>query len=161
MEPKSQAWIEEQESLIRDAFDLFDTDKANALMPEDVGNVMRALGAYPSESQLMKEYMPVLKDDENGGYVPHKKFEKEMLRILTTRECEPSSADAMMQAFRAIDANNTGVISAELLEELLVTKGTAFRPKEVEAFLEVAKDGETGNIYYEDYVALLFQRQAL
>lgn len=146
------------EGQIRDAFDLFDTDKANALIQEDVGNAMRSLGAFPSEAQLMKEYMPVLRDDDNGGYIPYKNFEKEMLRIMASKECEPSPADLMMQAFRTIDSSNTGIVSAELLEELLVTKGTAFRPKEVEAFLDVAKDPETGNIFYEDYVALLYHR---
>jgi Ca2+-binding EF-hand superfamily protein len=156
-ESKTQAWIEEHEVKIRDAFDLFDTDKANALMQEDCGNVMRALGIFPSEAQLMKEYLPVLRDDDNGGYVTYKKFEREVLRILATKECEPSNADTMMQAFRTIDTGNTGVISAELLEELLVTKGTAFRPKEVEDFLDAAKDSETGNIYYEDYVSLLYK----
>lgn len=41
------------------------------------------------------------------------------------------------------------------MEQLLTTKGTAFRPKELDQFMLVAKDPSDGNIYYEDYVALL------
>ena len=50
-----------------------------------------------------------------------------------------------------------GFIDAEHMRELLETKGTPFRPKEMENFLSRAKDMETGNIYYEDYVAVLTQ----
>jgi len=158
VESKSIEWKEEMEGKIAEAFSLFDRDNANAVVQEDVGNIMRALEVFPSESVLLKDYLPVLKDDDNGGYVPYKNFEALMLRILVNKESERSSAETVMQAFRAIDVGSTGMISSELLEELLVTKGTAFRPNEVEQFLEAAKDPETGNIYYEDYVELLFNK---
>lgn len=158
VESKSIEWKEEMEGKIAEAFSLFDRDNANAVVQEDVGNIMRALEVFPSESVLLKDYLPVLKDDDNGGYVPYKNFEALMLRILVNKESERSSAETVMQAFRAIDVGSTGMISAEMLEELLVTKGTAFRPNEVEQFLEAAKDPETGNIYYEDYVELLFSK---
>ena len=63
----------------------------------------------------------------------------------------------MLHAFRTIDSDSAGYISAEYLEELLTSRGAPFRPKEIEAFLSVARDPETGNIYYEDYVALLMK----
>ncbi|KAH8065148.1 Ca2-binding protein [Aureococcus anophagefferens] len=48
----------------------------------------------------------------------------------------------------------------EILPDMMVrgpaSSGRApFREKEIDAFLSVAKDLETGHIYYEDYVALL------
>ena len=159
METKSQEWIEQTEAKIREAFDLFDKDKADAIIQEEVGTVMRALGAYPTERQLVLEILPEMQDDEPTGFVSYQKFEKKMLQILATKECDPDSGDILLQAFRTIDTENTGFISAELMEELLTTKGTPFRPKELEAFLMVGKDPETGNIYYEDYVALLMKNQ--
>lgn len=47
-------------------------------------------------------------------------------------------ADAC-QAFRAIDEKGTGYIETAKMSELLVTKGTPFRAKEIEAFLSIAK----------------------
>ena len=41
------------------------------------------------------------------------------------------------------------------MRDMLTTKGVPFREKEIEAFTAVAKDLETGRVYYEDYVALL------
>ncbi|KAH8093507.1 Ca2-binding protein [Aureococcus anophagefferens] len=58
-------------------------------------------------------------------------------------------------AFRVFDEDGKGYIEANRLREALITKGTPFREKEIDAFLSVAKDLETGHIYYEDYVALL------
>jgi|Transcript_30082 Ca2+-binding EF-hand superfamily protein len=160
METKSQEWIEQTEAKIREAFDLFDKDKADAIIQEEVGTVMRALGAYPTERALVLEILPEMQDDEPTGFISYQKFEKKMLQILATKECDPDSGDVLLQAFRTIDHENTGFISAELMEELLTTRGTPFRPKELEAFLMIAKDPETGNIYYEDYVALLMKNQA-
>ena len=159
METKSQEWIEQTEARIREAFDLFDKDKADAIIQEEVGTVMRALGAYPTERALVLEILPAMQDDEPTGFISYAKFEKKMLQILASKEWEPDSADLLLQAFRTIDHENTGFISAELIEELLTTRGTPFRPKEVELFMMEAKDPETGNVYYEDYVALLMKNQ--
>ncbi len=159
MDTKSQEWIEQTEAKIREAFDLFDKDKADAIIQEEVGTVMRALGAYPTERGLVLDILPEMQDEEPTGFVSYKKFEKKMLQILASKECDPDSGDMLLQAFRTIDSDGTGFISAELLEELLTSRGTPFRPKELESFLLVARDPETGNIYYEDYVALLMKNR--
>jgi len=49
METKSPEWIAETEMKIREAFDLFDKDKSDAIIQEEVGTVMRYLGVYPTE----------------------------------------------------------------------------------------------------------------
>lgn len=157
METKTQEWIEQTEAKIREAFDLFDKDRADAIIQEEVGTVMRALGAYPTERQLVLEILPEVQDDEPTGFVSYQKFEKKMLNLLATKEYDPDSGDMLLQAFRTIDTENTGFISSELLEELFTSRGTPFRPKELEAFMLVAKDPETGNVYYEDYVQQLMK----
>ena len=59
-----------------------------------------------------------------------------------------------------IYAEGSGRVTSELMEEYLTTKGTAFRGKELENFFMVSKDPESGNIYYEDYIALLQKSHA-
>ncbi len=116
---------------------------------------MRALGAFPTERALVLNILPEMQDDEPTGLVSYRKFEKVMLNILATKEWEPDSSDVILQAFRTIDTDNKGFITSDVMEELLGSRGTAFRPKELESFLLAAKDPETGNIFYEDYVSLL------
>jgi Ca2+-binding EF-hand superfamily protein len=153
-EMKGVQWIEETQTKIREAFELFDKDKTDSIIQEEVGTVMRALGAYPDERQLVLTYLPDMQDEESTGFVSYARFEKVMLNILASRECEPDSSELLLQAFRTIDAEGQGWISAEILEAMLTSKGTPFRPKELENFLQAAKNPETGNIFYEDYVAL-------
>ncbi len=143
---------------IRETFDLFDKEKSDTVVVEEVGTIMRALGAYPSERTLVKELLPEMQGDEPTGFVHYENFVKVMLRVLASKEFEPDSGDILLQAFRTIDTNNTGYIPADVMEDLLTAKGTPFRPKEIEGFLHVSKDSETGNIYYEDYIAMLSKR---
>ena len=90
---------------------------------------MRALGAYPTEKDLVLKYIPGMKDDDQSDFISYNKFEKTMLEILSTKECD---------------------YVIELTLYLV-------RPKELEAFMQAAKDPTTGNIFYEDYVALLIK----
>ncbi len=159
MEGKSQEWVDSTEARIREVFDLFDKDKTDTIVQEEVGTVMRALGAYPTERALVLEILPAMQDDEPTKLVSYKKFERKMLQILASREWEPDSEDLILQAFRTIDSANQGFISSDVMEELLVSKGTAFRPEELESFMLAARDNETKNIYYEDYVASLQKKK--
>lgn len=155
MNMKPHDWIEANKIRIRDAFDLFDKTKSDSIQEEDIGTVMRALGAFPSERQLVTDVMPQLSEEERPGFVLYRKFEKKMLSIMINHEYEPDTASILLQAFRTIDKENSGFITAEELQHLLSSGGTAFRPEELESFFAVAKDPETGNVYYEDYVSSL------
>ena len=155
METKSQEWIETNQVRIREVFELFDRDKSDSILQEEIGTVMRALGAFPTEKQLVFDILPQLSDDENSGFIGYKNFEKKMLSMLANREYERDTIDILLQAFRTIDKKNNGFIPADELESLLSSRGTAFRSKELESFFSIAKDPETGNVYYEDYAALL------
>ncbi|OQR93072.1 hypothetical protein ACHHYP_02945 [Achlya hypogyna] len=113
---------------IRGAFDMFDKDRKGCMQ-----------------------------DDEPSTFVTYEKFEKKMLEVMYSHEYEPDSDETLMAAFRVLDPEKKGYIEADTMRELLLTKGTPFREKELEGFLHVAKDAETGKIYYEDYISLLTQ----
>ncbi|TYZ69352.1 hypothetical protein PybrP1_008914 [[Pythium] brassicae (nom. inval.)] len=142
---------------IRAAFDMFDKDKKGCVVQEEVGTIMRYLGAYPSEKDIIKKILPEMQEDEPSTFVTFERFEKKMLEVLYTNEYEPDTDEALLAAFRTIDAEKRGYIEADTMRELLITKGTPFREKELEAFLGVAKDPQTGRIYYEDYIAVFMQ----
>lgn len=58
-----------------------------------------------------------------------------------------SRSVAVCQAFRAIDEKGVGYIETAKMSELLVSEGTPFRAKEIEAFLSVAKVCVRGDTY--------------
>ncbi|KAE9071070.1 hypothetical protein PF010_g26021 [Phytophthora fragariae] len=111
---------------------------------------MRYLGAYPTEKDIMKKNLPEMQGGEPSTFVTHDRFEKKMLEVLYTNEYEPDADETLLAAFRVIDTEKKGYIEAEVMRELLTTRGTPFREKEME-------DPPTGRIYYEGYIALLIQ----
>mmetsp|Transcript_4571 Transcript_4571/g.7396 ORF Transcript_4571/g.7396 Transcript_4571/m.7396 type:complete len:161 (-) Transcript_4571:243-725(-) len=144
-----------QSKKIKDAFSLFDKEKKFCVIQEEVSTIMRYLGAYPTEKAMVKEILPEIQDDEPTAFVQYDRFEQKMLEILASHEWDPDPPDVILQAFRTLDPDGLGYIDASRMKELLVTKGTPFREKELDAFMTVAKDMDTARIYYEDYVALM------
>mmetsp|Transcript_983 Transcript_983/g.1372 ORF Transcript_983/g.1372 Transcript_983/m.1372 type:complete len:80 (+) Transcript_983:2-241(+) len=64
----------------------------------------------------------------------------------------PDDHDTLMQAFKVLDTDNTGLIDEQVMIEALTSNNYAFHDKEIELFLSVAKDVRTGKINYEKYV---------
>ncbi|KAJ0409669.1 hypothetical protein P43SY_008541 [Pythium insidiosum] len=136
----NQRLLEEEaarKARIRQAFDMFDKEKKGCVIQEHVKLQMQ--------------------EDEPSTFVTYDRFEKKMLEVMYTNEYAPDTDETLLAAFRVIDTEKRGYIEADVMRELLITKGTPFREKEMEAFLSVAKDPQTGRIYYEDYIALLMQ----
>ncbi|KAJ1461567.1 hypothetical protein M885DRAFT_506581 [Pelagophyceae sp. CCMP2097] len=154
-EARDEGWYVETKKKIREAFQLFDKDRKGCVIQEEVSTIMRYLGAYPTERAMVKEILPDMMEDEPSAFVKYERFEPKMLEILAEGDWEPDSEEVLLQAFRVFDPEGRGYIEATKLREFLITKGTPFREKEIDAFMSVAKDMETGHIYYEDYVALL------
>jgi Ca2+-binding EF-hand superfamily protein len=77
-----------------------------------------------------------------------------MLQLIAEKKYQPDTRDVLLQAFRTIDTQNKGYITADMMETYFLGYGVPFRTDELEAFFKVARDPATGNVYYEDYVAL-------
>ena len=104
---------------------------------------------------MTSEVLPKLQQNEGSSSVSYDRFEELALDLLASRVWEPDTEDTLLQAFKALDEENTGFIEATRLRELLLTKGTPFRDKEIDSFLQVAKDPDTGLVYFEDYISLM------
>ena len=67
-----------------------------------------------------------------------------MLEILAEGDWEPDSEEVLLQAFRVFDEDGKGYIEANRLREALITKGTPFREKEIDAFLSAMEARDRG-----------------
>lgn len=140
---------------IKAAFGLFDRDNKNVVVKEEIGTIMRYLGAYPTEEELVTDILPQIQDDEETQFVKYDRFEPFMVRVLVEKSYEPDSEEVILQAFKVLDPDNQGYIDEDTIVDLLTENEWAFREKEVEDFLRVAKDLDTGYIHFEDYVGAL------
>ncbi|CAM9386722.1 unnamed protein product, partial [Laminaria digitata] len=135
-------------------------DRAGSVVQEEVSTIMRYLGTYPTEKAMVTDILPEIQARNRGGdnptdHVAYVAFETKMLEIMASRAWDPDPPEVLLRAFRAIDEEGAGYIETGRMNELLVSKGTPFRAKEIESFMSAAKDAETGHIYFEDYVASL------
>ena len=84
------------------------------------------------------------------------KIESIAIELLQSRKYESDSSETLLQAFRVLDTENLGFLPLDIMIQLMETEGkNPLQGKEVESFIAAAKDSETGDVYYEDYVALL------
>ena len=152
--------VEGAKKRIRAAFELFDKEGKGCVIQEEVSTIMRYLGAFPSEKDMVEKILPEIQEDEPTAFVTYGKFEELMLQVLTTHDYDfllPDTEHVLLAAFKTLDADNKGYLEADRMRELLTTRGTYFRGKEIEGFMSVAKDIDTGHIFYEDYIAMLTQ----
>merc|ERR1712110_1374450 len=61
--------------------------------------------------------------------------------------------DVIVKAFKLFDKENKGVVSAEVMTEVLKSQADRFNDEEIKNFLDLAKPNEEGNI---DYKALCY-----
>lgn len=93
----------------------------------------RPRGPHAPHARNYDRILPQIQEDEPTAFVTYEKFERKMLDVLRNSEYSPDSSDMMLQAFRVLDTEKKGYITAERMEELLSTKGTPFREKEMES----------------------------
>ena len=142
---------------VRAAFDLFDRNSRGLIVKEEIGAILRYLGAFPSDEQLLNEILPQIQDDEDVAHVKYEKFERLMVRVMVDHEYEPESEETLLQAFRTLDPQNLGYIPEEIMLQLLTGNDWPFRDNEIEDFVGFAKDPQTGLINYHEYVSKLMQ----
>lgn len=150
-----EAWVNNKKREIREAFALFDKEGKGQVIEEEAPTILRFLGIYPSEREMVREILPAMRDDEPTKTIAYDRFETKVLQLAQSGHYEPATEEQLLQAFRVMDPDGNGYVEAQFMRDLLVSKGTPFRDKEIDAFFSVARDMETGHIYYEDYIALL------
>lgn len=61
--------------------------------------------------------------------------------------------DTLVQAFKILDSENTGVLHKDFVSEMLSTQGKRFTPEEIEQVMEISPVDVAGNL---DYKALCY-----
>lgn len=152
------ARLEKLRKCIREAFSFFDKVGNGTVFQEEVGTIMRYLGQFPSETDVVEVILREMQDDDPSNVVTYENFEKMMLRSLHEHEYDPDDSETLLAAFRVLDPEGRGWLDANQMREYLASGPVGFREKEMSEFLDFAKDKEstdTTKIYYEDYVAKL------
>lgn len=128
---------EQEEAEARECFALFDRDHDGRIAISELGLIMRSLGRAPTQLEV-KEYekminkgtphAPVADGTGNDTFDINGLFEVLTKSWKSLQEEE----EAILNAFRVFDKENTGKIDAEELRHIFVTLGDTLTQEEVQ-----------------------------
>lgn len=107
--------------------------------------IMRSLGMSPTITELKKYYK------DKGGQISFADF----LDIMHTHTKRENIPQEILDAFRACDPSNRGVISVRDLKHILQGWGEKLNPREAERFYREAKIPQSGQVRYEDMMKVI------
>lgn len=99
---------------------------------------MRYLGMFPSEAQVnldLSNNVHLTKDDPDSATLKYENVEGYLLDLIQNKEYRPSSYERMMEAFRTLDTNNTGMIRISLFKILVQKNDLMYTDRELEEFI--------------------------
>ncbi|KAH7649065.1 centrin like protein [Cryptosporidium bovis] len=142
---------EEQKQEIKEAFELFDTEKTGRIDYHELKVAMRALGFDVKKAQvleLMREY-----DKSGSGHVEYKDF----VEIMTQKILERDPREEILKAFKLFDDDNTGKISLKNLRRVARELGENITDDELQAMIEEFDKDMDGEINEEEFISIMKQ----
>lgn len=145
---------EEQKTEVKEAFDLFDTDKTGAIDYHELKVALRALGfdvRKPEVIELMREY-----DKTSSGRIDYPDF----MEIMTRKIAERDPNEEILKAFRLFDEGNTGFISLKNLRRVSRELGEQLSDDELQAMIDEFDKDNDGQISKDEFLAIMKQTSA-
>ncbi|OAV99314.1 hypothetical protein PTTG_04595 [Puccinia triticina 1-1 BBBD Race 1] len=140
---------EEQKLEIKEAFELFDTDKDGAIDYHELKVAMRALGFELKKPEILK----ILRDhDKQGqGLIEFNEFDKVMTEKIQARD----PREEILRAFKLFDTDNTGKISLRDLRKISKELGENLDEEELSAMIEEFDLDQDGEINEQEFFAIM------
>nr|XP_015215761.1 PREDICTED: centrin-3 [Lepisosteus oculatus] len=146
---KRRELTEEQKQEIKEAFDLFDTDKDKEIDYHELKVAMRALGFDVKKADVLK----ILKDyDREGtGKISFEDFNE----VVTDWMLDRDPQEEILKAFKLFDDDDSGKISLRNLRRVARELGENMTDEELRAMIdEFDKDGD-GEINQEEFISIM------
>ncbi|CAB3983210.1 myosin-2 essential light chain-like [Paramuricea clavata] len=133
----------------REVFMLYDRVGDNKIRVDEVGEVLRALGSNPTESELAK-----LEQQFKVGKDTRISFEAfwPIFQATKARKLTPAIKASFVECFKVFDRNANGTIGSAEFRQLLTNLGDRLTDEEVDLLMAGHED-QNGQIHYENLVA--------
>lgn len=150
--PEKPAFTEDQVAEAEEVFMLFDTRGDRMIEVSQVGDVLRALGQNPTESEVKRLLQSVNSQKKADSRVTFDMF-LPMMQAVTSKPCS-DTVDDFVEGLRHFDKAGDGRISAAELRHLLCSLGEKMSEEEVEQLIHGQEDSQ-GNVNYEEFVKMV------
>jgi len=138
---------EDQMVDFQETFSLFETKGDGRIEASKLGDVLRALGLNPTESEVKKLIAEVTQKGVNQ--IHFQQFVPIYQAVAKRRDT--TSIEDFVEGFRVFDKDSNGTISSAELRHLLTTLGERLSDEEVELLVAPHEDPH-GNVNYEEFV---------
>ncbi|KDQ15605.1 hypothetical protein BOTBODRAFT_31495 [Botryobasidium botryosum FD-172 SS1] len=140
---------EEQKQEIKEAFELFDTDKDGAVDYHELKVAMRALGFDLKKPEVLK----ILRDHDKQG---HGLMEfDDFAKIMSERILARDPLEEIRRAFQLFDDDGTGKISLRNLRRVAKELGEHLDDDELQAMIDEFDLDQDGEINEQEFFAIM------
>ncbi|KAJ9460796.1 Caltractin [Diplonema papillatum] len=140
---------EEQRQEIREAFELFDTDKNGLIDGHEMKVAMRALGFDVRRDEAVR-----LIEDVAGDGAHHINMYN-FTEIMTEKISERDPRDEMLRAFQLFDEDNTGRITLKNLRRVARDLGENMSDDELQAMIDEFDKNQDGEIDEDEFINIM------
>ncbi|ERN19292.1 hypothetical protein AMTRI_Chr09g23040 [Amborella trichopoda] len=141
---------EEQVASMREAFFLFDTDGDGRIAVSELGVLMRSLGENPTQAQLKD----IVSREKLTAPFDFPRF----LEVMKSQISPEPFAPKLRDAFKVLDKEGSGFISASELRHILTSIGEKLEPSEFDDWIREVNVGSDGKIRYDDFIARMLAK---
>ena len=132
----------------RNTFDLFDKDKDGIITINELEDVLKAEGIFPTKSKIEEIKNEI--SSELQGKIEFNKF----IEILQNLEKQNPKKEDLIEIIKQFDTNNKGTIKISELKEALTTMGDKIEEKVFDEIMKMMKI-EDDEIEYESFIEKL------
>jgi len=141
--------LTEEQTEQSEIFKLFTNENGN-ITTEQLGDVMRYLGANPTKSELVN-----MIKDIGSKEIDLQKFLELMSK---QKQIEENLKEELLETFKIFDKNGTGTVSRQELRHVLTTIGEQLTEDEIEEMIKEADLNQDGKLVIEDFVKMLLTK---
>jgi centrin-3 len=143
---------EEQRQEIREAFELFDSDKNGLIDPHEMKVAMRALGFDAKKEEVLRMMDDYAQRDQAGQlYISLQDFTD----LMTDKFAMRDPRQEMIKAFQLFDTNNTGRIDLRALRRVARELGENMSDDELQAMIDEFDKDQDGEINLEEFLEIM------
>ena len=142
---------EEKKQEIREAFDLFDTDKSGFIDYHELKVAMRALGFDVKKEEVLRILKEMDKDE--NGQIDFEEFQGIMTEKITSRDPE----EEMEKAFQLFDEDGTGRVTLKNMRRIARELGENLTDDELQAMIDEFDKDEDGAINLQEFKYIMQQ----
>ena len=140
---------EDQRLEIKEAFDIFDSDKSGSIDRHELRVAMRAMGFDVSKNEIM-EIMDA-KDPDGTGAINFAAFQE----VVGERMAKRDPVDEIRKAFQLFDDDHSGYITAKNLRRVARELGENMNDDELQAMIDEFDTDHDGKISEAEFIAIM------